>query len=366
MKTRSVAAICGILALVGPQAVYAQCLANFTLPQDVKAADRLLSVASTSQSDVWAVGSSDRQDPDFTNGLVEHFNGTGWSIVPAQDPTGARSVTFAAVTALASDDAWLAGYTEHQPLIEHWNGGSWSISSISPKRDERLFGTSGRPADPDLVFAVGCICGGGIAGGEPVAEKWNGASWTRSFPPVKSSSGALVAVATTPTGTAWAVGNDQYKTLIDHWNGAKWLQVTGAFTGVGNLTSVSAVSDEDVWVVGRSGTPPNSTFIEHWNGTSWTIVPFAHQPGAQLTEISAASATDVWAAGTFSPIPTFSVDLVLLERWDGMTWTIVPAPSGNIVNNVAGIVDELGLATMVGSSDSFTVPQQVLAIQSHC
>jgi len=53
--------------------------------------DILYSASADSPSDVWAVG--DQQGPDATFGtLVEHWDGSSWSVVPAANP-GRRATT---------------------------------------------------------------------------------------------------------------------------------------------------------------------------------------------------------------------------------------------------------------------------------
>src|SRR5437899_2411658 len=82
----------------------------------------------------------------------------------------------------------------------------------------------------------------------------------------------------------------------------QWQIVTSPNVGTGNnyLTSVSAVSESDVWAVGyynNGGT--NQTLTEHWDGTSWSVVS-SPNPGPTsnyLLSVAAISANDVWAVG---------------------------------------------------------------------
>jgi hypothetical protein len=64
--------------------------------------------------------------------LVEHWNGTSWSIVPSPNPTGYSYLNGVTCASTTSCDA--VGYSATSPnfltgstLVEHWNGTSWSI-----------------------------------------------------------------------------------------------------------------------------------------------------------------------------------------------------------------------------------------------
>src|SRR5439155_27132012 len=91
---------------------------------------RLNAVAAVSANDVWAVG-------QFSNGtvphtLVEHWDGSAWSVVPSPN-LGTATNVLNAVAARATDDVWAVGYgggggfTVSETLVEHWDGSAWSI-----------------------------------------------------------------------------------------------------------------------------------------------------------------------------------------------------------------------------------------------
>ena len=62
--------------------------------------------------------------------LVEHWNGSAWSVVPSPNAPGTRSNSLVSVSAVAANDVWAVGYSligfTHQTLIEHWDGSSWT------------------------------------------------------------------------------------------------------------------------------------------------------------------------------------------------------------------------------------------------
>ena len=84
----------------------------------------LLSVSGTSANDIWAVGRMFRHP----NVEILHFDGQTWSNVAAPSPF--FESVLSGVTALAPNNVWAVGETNVGPiqtLIEHWDGTSWSV-----------------------------------------------------------------------------------------------------------------------------------------------------------------------------------------------------------------------------------------------
>jgi hypothetical protein len=81
-------------------------------------------VAGPTTSGIWAVGSTN-------NALIEHWDGQSWSLVPAA--TSAAGSTLRSIAAVGSSDIWAvgsggsSGNAALATLIEHWNGTSWTI-----------------------------------------------------------------------------------------------------------------------------------------------------------------------------------------------------------------------------------------------
>jgi hypothetical protein len=134
---------------------------------------------------------------------------------------------------------------------------------------------------------------------------------------------------------AWAVGftrtGSERQTLIEHWDGASWTVVPSPSPGTGNneLRGVRAASASDVWAVGIAVMlgGPDQVLIEHWDGTSWTVSPGPSLPTTGfLGGVRVVSAGNVWAVGsTLDPVSGRSQTLVL--NWNGHSWTRVPSPN---------------------------------------
>jgi hypothetical protein len=97
-------------------------------PNPGSAHNQLNSVAAVSANDMWAVGgySSTVNGPFQT--LIEHWNGSSWSVVEGPKFMNA---SLGGIVTISAHDIWAVGeYTigrASQPLIEHWNGSSWSV-----------------------------------------------------------------------------------------------------------------------------------------------------------------------------------------------------------------------------------------------
>jgi erythromycin esterase-like protein len=145
-------------------------------------------------------------------------------------------------------------------------------------------------------------------------EHWNGTAWKQVTSPNARGSDydVLDAVAATSSTNAWAVG-DYYngtanQTLIEHWNGRAWKQVTSPNPGGSShsnfLDAVAATSSTNAWAVGdyNNGTAER-TLIEHWNGTAWKQVTSPNPGGSShsnfLDAVAATSSTDAWAVGDY-------------------------------------------------------------------
>jgi hypothetical protein len=229
-------------------------------------------VASLSPSNAWAVGEFGPADTGTLVPLIEHWDGTQWSIVPSPAVAGGKGELFG-LDVLAPDNIWAAGDQNDGPL--------------------------GSP-------------------GEPLIEHWDGSTWTIVPAPSAQPTSQLYAVSATGPDDIWAAGDQnnsqtgpqEYHPLVEHWDGSTWTVQKLPSIGVAALTSVYAASPDDVWAVAQVEPPPHpqSTLADHpsvflhWDGSSWSTVPV---PGPQefnmvmnYSMIGGAGPGDVWAAGT--------------------------------------------------------------------
>jgi hypothetical protein len=123
---------------------------------------------AVSANDAWAVGSE-----------VSHWDGERWTAVATPD-LGAE-VDLVAVHAIAHDNVYAvgtvrsdAGYFESRGVVEHWDGSAWSVVL---ELDPGVWLSSVSASGPNDVWAVGEIPSG-IGAGASVLEHWDGSAWS--------------------------------------------------------------------------------------------------------------------------------------------------------------------------------------------
>ncbi len=121
----------------------------------------------------------------------------------------------------------------------------------------------------------------------------------------------------------------------------------GSNAGLSNnyLYGVSALSDSEVWAVGKfntlSGGVIDQTMTEHWNGTAWSVVPTPNvsSQGSELLAVSALASNNVWAVGDLSTSNNVNGRRTLIEHFDGSAWSVIPSPNPSQQgDNLTGVV----------------------------
>jgi len=320
-------------------------------------------VSALSRTDAWAVGTSQSESGTDFDTMAQHWNGTTWSVVPS--PDGGILNRLNGVAQLASNDVWAVGENynldvqAYQTLVEHWDGSAWTIVP-SPNRGTRYDSlTSVVAVGPSDIWAVGVSqTSGPNIRNLTLTEHWDGSAWTIVPSPNRpqETSAWLLGVSAVGATDVWAVGFDHTGALAEHWNGTSWSIVNTPNPGgaLGDLTSVDALGASDIWAVGNSRVSgqQSRTLTEHWNGTSWTIVASPSNGALNnfLAGVTALSPTDVWAVGTYAKQQQLgSANRTITEHWDGASWAIVPSPNPGSDSDVL-----LGCAA-VGASAVFAV-----------
>lgn len=309
---------------------------------------RLYHVAAVSAKDVWAVGIGG------TGGQIAHWNGSSWTDY-------LFSEGFQGVSAPSATDVWAVGGTGWfypvQTLADHWNGKSWTqVPTPTPGGSAWLNAVAATRRTN--AWAVGCICGGPGALGNPVPliEHWNGRKWSVQRFQEPADGGEFLAVSAISARDAWAVGfsggGANAQTLIEHWNGRRWYRLTSYANqyGEGVLQGVAVVGPDDIWAVGYSQlTGVYDSLILHWNGRRWHVVSSPNPTGqTNLWDVSASSATNVWTVGYTNP--NYGVAGTAAFHWNGKRWTAVPAP-----NPPDDFLDALTSVVAISPSDAWAV-----------
>jgi hypothetical protein len=292
--------------------------ARLTQTLQTEIAGVLNDVATISPTDAWAVGQLNNSG--YPKTLIEHWDGTSWTIVPSPSP-GLSDYLYG-VSAAAPGDVWAAGdYSPPgnqglQPLYLHWDGTSWqhvdggSISFFGGV----IYGiTATSPSDVWAVGYTGTDQGFVYA---PLTEHWDGSKWSVvpiSPPPGEMGTSELLAVDSLSASDAWAVGYGvNTGPLSEHWDGASWNFVD--MPGTGDLFGVSAASANDVWAVGSQGLP-NRPVTQRWDGAAWSRITSPNPLGGSgLLGVTTIASTDAWAVGEYADPVQGSQPFVIRSR----------------------------------------------------
>ncbi len=307
-------------------------------------------VAVVSGSDIWAAGMYHNSSANRDQTLIEHWDGSAWSVVPS-DNFGCNCGTFEGITAVSANDVWAVGYHDdsdvgaYRTLIEHWDGSAWSVvpSPNASTYDNYLQAVSG--VSNDDLWAVGRYrYSTSESEYKTLTMHWDGSMWS-VVPGPDTGTGytALTGVAAVSANDAWAVGRYHNSTvgrdltLIEHWDGSAWSVASSPNVGDHSnyLTGVTAISSNDVWAVGYTGNGSH-TLTVHWSGGVWSVVPSPDPPddvtlASSFNAVDALSSTDAWAVGRrlveVSPMPAENQQwMTFVERWNGSTWNVVYTP----------------------------------------
>lgn len=180
-------------------------------------------ISANGPDDVWIVGTfEDEISSTFfpTETYSLHWNGSTWSVVP-MPLVGSTNVDaffqFDAVQVNSPTDVWavgdqgvFVGPTDNtsSTLIEHWNGTAWSIvASPSPGSEANLTGVTTSNAAND-VWAVGYDTPAGATEPQTLTLNWNGTAWSTVASPDNGSVSVLESASTSPGASiVWAVGH---------------------------------------------------------------------------------------------------------------------------------------------------------------
>jgi len=294
-------------------------------------ATALYGIGIVSANDIWAVGIN--YTTSLAKMLIEHWNGTQWSIVPGPN-VGTDVAYLFKVSAVSANDIWAIGTRNSRTLALHWNGAAWSIVATPNPGTNENYLQGLKAVSANNVWAVGYFRSG--APYQPLAIHWDGTSWSIvATPNPGTSSNVLTSVDAISANDIWAVGYaiaegaSRAQTLTMHWNGSSWSEVQSGFFN--QLNSVSAVSSNDVWAVGSVGL---YQITVHWNGSSWSEVPTPDvaNDSIYLNEVDAISSNDVWAVGYYQSLEVGD-NVTLILHWNGTQWSVVPSqPTGTSPN----------------------------------
>lgn len=354
----------------------------------------LTSIAAIAPDNIWAVGNESSRGSiyDYPSvPLIEHWDGTQWSIVPEADTTAlyqslvqrltgvpsskiTEATALNSISAVSANDIWAIGSISangpsssvSHTLIEHWDGQQWQLiagPNVKPAVGTMSLNSIAAVAAND-VWAVGFInppvssSSGSTSQPtnvlpQPVVEHWNGSGWSAVTLPGVSKTQFFESVTATAPDNVWILGEATEEggsiPLAAHWDGQNWQVIAPPkqFSLFFGLKVAPTSSAHDLWITGEAqqtdGT--NQPVVAHWNGQQWSdvaglknvkaIVPAnlqtQNEKASGLNAIAMNNPHDVWVAGQTAAGKT------LIEHWDGRNWNIASQqlPSPGEINGLA-------------------------------
>ena len=292
---------------------------EYPLPNVGMNQNTLLSDSELPSGHTWAVGYF--QNANWVQQtLVERWDGTQWSVIPSPDPGAGGDILYG-VAAMSDSDVWAAGAQQDSngvfhPLIEHWNGTSWSVV---PAADPNGLGNALyaiRAVSANSVYTVGQT--GTAFPSTALVEHWNGTNWS-SLPSPADAAESLTTLGVTGSDSALTLVGDRenstspYTTEVATGSPSSLSLVSSPNNGAGenDLFGAATAADGSTYAVGwyiDSSSGNHLTLIEHGVNGQWSIDP-SPSPGTGDTGFSAVTAIPgggLWAVGVTSGSGNFS------------------------------------------------------------
>jgi hypothetical protein len=289
------------------------------------------------------------------HGLIEHFNGKSWSVVPVPLPPTAFSTWLQAVSCASATDCMAVGHEVPHgggllPFAEHWDGHTWSLAppAVAPGAQGGEFLGVSCPA-PGSCQAVGDEEGPGIHGPTvALAEHWDGTRWsvTLSMPnPTKYESllvGVSCATVTDCDADGWIspLGTDLSFAAAEHWDGTAWRLASAqrsaklndsVLFGMGCAAGGSCLAGGEYF--DRKHMFTQHILAEWGTGGHWSVVPAPIPAGGFEPQISGSfcnTASVCMAVGSVVLSPENAL-VPLADHWDGHRLSMLsplPSPRG--------------------------------------
>jgi hypothetical protein len=288
------------------------------------------------------------------------FTTPTWEVRSTPNPSGASDSNLYDISCEPSTNVCTAvGKSSasgvDSPVAQRWNGSSWSEQSPDKKSNTlptRLFGI-------DCPSETRCLAAGSYQpseGGQTLLmEIWNEGNWNVQSTPVPTgaTSSELVAVGCSWTSECKAVGSaviGGVKTAIaERWDSPTWTLMTvpipeGATSS--QLDGVDCIWSSVCVAVGRYAVGGSTKSLAMlWNGTSWSLQPLTAPEGAVQSTLLDVSCTK-------SPTRCTAVggwknsageQFTLAYRFNGSTWTLQSTP--NPSGSIASVFQEVSCAT---------------------
>ncbi len=315
-------------------------------------AHALLGLSCVTAKNCLAVGEDQNAFHGSGGPLAERWNGTTWQTIGVKLPAGATGGVLLGVSCVSATHCVAVGFYDKGSgnqfaLADTWNGKAWT-----PAQPPAPGGVNTALGGVSCKSAASCVAVGSYTvntasgPGAPLAEIWNGKTWTQTRPPGPASGNVftgLNAVSCVSPVHCVAAGasitNTASVALIESWNGRSWTRMKPAAApgGLTDLTldGVSCASASSCAAVGFAASAKGlGSLAEIWNGKSWrlTTVPWTKgTANPALSGVSCVTANRCVAVGTIDSNLTGvgNTGRAAAATWSGKAWTVtgVPAPA---------------------------------------
>ncbi|MDQ1478717.1 MAG: hypothetical protein QOE62_3946 [Actinomycetota bacterium] len=161
-----------------------------------------------------------------TGTFARHWNGSMWATVATPNPSGSFTATLGSVSCTSPTDCTAVGSSAvsggNDPLVEHWNGTAWSIQASPKPAGSTVHLQAVSCATSTNCVAVGYRSPAG-SNSTTLIEQWDGTTWTVVPSPNRPGTsfgillGVSCATSTNCKAVGWAASNVYDFTLIEHY-----------------------------------------------------------------------------------------------------------------------------------------------------
>jgi hypothetical protein len=285
----------------------------------------LTSVSCASAASCVAVGYSTDANGVNLSSVIEQWNGSTWSMVSVPS-TGQPYEQLLAVRCVSAGDCWAVGNAGpaqqmsnflpvfpgaagDQGLIEHWDGTTWSVvPSVTETPPDGGYLSGLACVGPADCWASGSATGSDGTSSGILMEHWDGSAWTDASAsvPGSTSPGILAGISCLGAAQCWAAGSTGTfngggvvpppQSLVEYWNGLSWsVEPSPDVTALSFLDSMSCVSAVGCLAGGSTLTNPNGNGDP---GLRALVEQLSFPPASNQGMVLAARDGGVFAYGT--------------------------------------------------------------------
>ena len=334
------------------------------------ASSQFVGVVSPAPADAWIGGSYRTGGTAHWQPLLEHWNGSTWTLVHPPLPAGTSDAFINSISETAANNIWIGGFAtvsgHDRTLLEHWNGSTW-IQVVLPTTLKISYVSSVAAASSTQVWFYGynTRCNGR---NDSFLYEYNVSAGTYAAKYKEDACDAIpdgdvfYATDATSANAGWWLGglflheDDATATEANCYGSAcptRSATIPGNFWG---YYSDAIGTPTSTWLIGGaqpadpdSGIPIGwvQPLVSHWNGTGWTDASpsFGYTTTHEFNAGTLLANGTLWAIG--ERLTTTGSDRTLIEeRTAGGAWSDLGGPNvGTGDNYLVGVAHVPGTAT---------------------